>query len=369
MQVTIHTQKPARSKRNPLQARFDKLRGQVEREQRKNEKLARELDELTRWLAAQQREIEQGVLEASCGLCARLMELFKRKSLLQWQREELVEWISEVQDQIMAIDPDAAQQLHQQFIEALGQHFEMSKEEMQDRFDAFFESIDSGFETDEDADFAGPEQPDLFSDEVEDPVEDEPWASQDDRATEPESGGAGSSGSGLLADADWLRRLFRRAAQALHPDRETDPQRRCDKQMLMQQLLRARKEGDVLTMLELYADASGQQELALAEIEMKQACELMKQRLDRLKGDQFEIINQSPMHGWAHQEFYRVKQATREKKLNRWKQEARAEARDLARITGELKNLKVLKAYLETRREQKFRSIEALDVLFGERFY
>lgn len=368
MQVTVKARKPARSKRKPLQARFDKLRDRIEREQRKTTKLASELDELARWLDAQQRSIDHGMLEASCGLCARLIDFFKRKSLANWQREELVDWISEIQNQIMAIDPDSGQELHQQFIDALGQHFEMTEDEMQDRFTAFMESTDPDFGIDEDDEFAEAEQPGLFDDDFEESNGDDPRASRDDHATEPDGASGALSASGLLADADWLRRLFRRAAQALHPDRETDPERRAEKQTLMQQLLHARKAGDVLAMLELYAAASGQQELALAENEMKQACELMKQRLDRLKREQTEIIYQSPLHAWAHQEFYRVKKTTREKKIARWKKQAQAEAREMARITDELKNLKVLKAYLERRQEEKFSSIEALDMLFSDRF-
>ena len=75
-------------------------------------------------------------------------------------------------------------------------------------------------------------------------------------------------------------------------------------------------------MLGLYAEASGDEELALAETEMKQACELMQQRLDRLQHERTEITGQSPLHAWAHHEFYRVSRKTREQKIRRWEREA-----------------------------------------------
>ena len=140
------------------------------------------------------------------------------------------------------------------------------------------------------------------------------------------------------------------------------PIKRAHKHERMQELLRARKDGDVLTMLGLYAEASGDEELALAETEMKQACELMQQKLDRLQHERTEIAGQSPLHAWAHQEFYRISRKQREQKIKRWEREARAEARDVTRIADELKNLKVLKAHLGRRREQKYEELKDLDV-------
>ena len=48
-----------------------------------------------------------------------------------------------------------------------------------------------------------------------------------------------------------LRELFRKLASALHPDRESDPERRQAKTALMQQANQAYAEGDLLTLLQL----------------------------------------------------------------------------------------------------------------------
>jgi len=358
------------NKRDKLQARFDRLRERIEREQRKNEKLDRELDELTRWLATQLEEIDRSRLEACRDLCARLIELFRRKSLAKWEREALADWISELQDDIRAIDADTHAELHQKFVDAMGHHFQMTEEQMQARYAEYLESFqeelgaDLGDEFDDE--FESAAQSDLFDDVDE---AGDPWFEQEEAAWEAPPCQQASSAGARLANADWLRRLFRRAAQALHPDREADTDKRADKQARMQQLLRARKEGDVLGMLELYAEVSGDQELALAEDEMKQACQLMDERVNQLVADNEEICMRSPLHFMAWQEFYRVKPATRKRKLQRMKNEAEAEARRMARTAEELKNLKVLKAKLEERLRERYDAIDVFESIHGNPFF
>ncbi|MFN2335063.1 MAG: hypothetical protein ABR550_11645 [Wenzhouxiangellaceae bacterium] len=367
MQVTIHSTKPRKAKRSKVQARFDRLRERIEREQSKNERLSRELDELARWLAAQRQEIERDVLEAAHRLGARLIEFFKRKSLSEWHREELVEWIAEMREQVSAIDPDAGAELHQRFVEAVSIHLDMSVDEMEAQFREHFEGDDAEFDLDAEDELEDDVQPDLFGDE-EDSWREPEWNGRDERAWQAGPAGEAPAADSRLADAGWLRSLFRRAAQALHPDRETDPDQRAHKHERMQELLRARKDGDVLAMLALYAEASGDEELALAETEMKQACELMQQRLERLQHERTEITGKSPLHAWAHQEFYRISRKQREQKIKRLEREAQAEARDVTRIADELKNLKVLKAHLSRRREQKYEELNDLDDFFDSLF-
>jgi hypothetical protein len=60
-----------------------------------------------------------------------------------------------------------------------------------------------------------------------------------------------------VMDGSWAKDLFRRAAQALHPDREPDPEPRQMKQERMCELLRARKQGDIMAMLSIYSEIPG----------------------------------------------------------------------------------------------------------------
>jgi hypothetical protein len=380
MHITLQSHKKRTKKRNRVQARFDRLRQRIEREQKKNAKLSGELDELVRWLESRRGEIEQGVLDASVRLTERLIRFFRRKTLAKWHREELVDWITEMGEQVSAIDADSGARLHQDFIDAMCRHFDLSEDELEATLRGRFESDQVEFDLGE-AEFEDDPQGDLFEDDSGD-YDDDLFgdAFHDEREAAGEWDGpfnedwARAAGGNKaepdrasnLTNAGWLRNLFRRAAQALHPDRETDPEQRARKQEKMQALVKARKDGDVLAMLELYADASGETDMALAEEEMKQACTLMERNLEQLQQQLEEIVLQSPDHAMAYDEFYRISRKRREQKLKRWEREAEAEAKRLARIVGELKNLDALKDHLRRRREESLDALQSLDHFFED---
>ncbi|MDT8409752.1 MAG: hypothetical protein RQ741_09155 [Wenzhouxiangellaceae bacterium] len=311
------------------------------------------MDDLVRRFESARREIAGGALDSICRLCERLIEFFGRKSLSEWHREELVDWIAELRERAADLDPEAAASLHQRFVSAVSEHLGMSEEEMQGRLENFVDSLDgddeiSGRFDDEDEDDW---QPDAFeADDADEGPDAADWERFESRDQNQGNASSTRAGAARLTDPGWLRSLFRRAAQALHPDREADPERRALRQGQMQRLLQARKDGDVLTMLRLYAEAGGSSELALAESEMADACELMKQRLTDLAREEFEIIEQSPQHAWVHSLFYAAKPKTRDQRLKRWEKVAQQDVDAIKRTLDELRNLKVLKAYLERRR-------------------
>ncbi|HGB4869509.1 TPA: hypothetical protein ACIVK9_003356 [Salmonella enterica subsp. enterica serovar Muenchen] len=49
-----------------------------------------------------------------------------------------------------------------------------------------------------------------------------------------------------------LSKIYRQIARVVHPDRERDPLKKEEKHRLMQQLVKARKEGDVVTLVTMY---------------------------------------------------------------------------------------------------------------------
>jgi len=134
----------------------------------------------------------------------------------------------------------------------------------------------------------------------------------------------------------------------------------------MQALVEARKEGDVLAMLELFSEASGESDMALAKEEMKQACTLMEKKLQQVYDAKAEIVMQSPAHAMAYDEYYRISRKQREQKLKRWQREADAETKRLARIVSELRNLDALKDRLRQRREDSLEALQHLDHFFDD---
>ena len=154
-------------------------------------------------------------------------------------------------------------------------------------------------------------------------------------------------------DGTWVRNLFRRAAQALHPDREQDPEQRQARERSMQQLLEARKQGDIMTLLHLYSEYAVGGDLVLAKQEMTSACELLEQQLEELCQEKAELIYQDPLRMLVHDLFYSSSRKTREKRIPAWKQDLKAESERTLYLVEQLRNLKVLKVVLEERREER----------------
>ena len=132
----------------------------------------------------------------------------------------------------------------------------------------------------------------------------------------------------------------------------------------MQQLLEARKQGDIMTLLRLYSECVDGDELVLAEQEMTNACELLEEQLDDLRLEKAAYIYQHPLRTVVHDLFYSGSKKSREKRILKWKQELKAEAEQIFELVEELRNLKDLKAVLEQRREERL--FDSFDMMMEE---
>jgi len=360
MHIALDTRSKGKQKKSKLQARFDKLRQQLEKQERRNDKLALELDELVKRFHAELSSVEREQLAARVRLAEKLIVFFTRKSLSDWHRDELAEWIGETIDRIGLVDAEASERLRGSYHEAVAGVLGVTPAELDEQARTFAEELGAAFEAALDDDdepddgFDDDGQQDLFDDdELWGEAADGPWHSDeaffDDGFVEEHT----PRQAGLM-DGTWIRGLFHRAAKALHPDRERDPEQRRIKENLMQRLLQARKEGDVMTLLQLYGDNAVKGEVVLAKEEMQSACELMEARLATLRQQQEELGNQDPIRSFVYNELYSPTRKTRERKLRAWRRQMEDEAEETARLLGELRNLKVLKAVLGERREQRF---------------
>lgn len=355
MQITLKPSTSRRRAQHTLQARFDKLRQQLARQENRNRKLASELDALVDRYQSQMREADGRHLDPLIRLAERLIVFFSRKSLANWQREELGDWINETLQRISRVDSETAERLHGDFRRTVAAYLELSEAEMDAQAKAFAESVEAAIEEmftagkadGDDVWQTDDPQPDLFEGLGFEFFDDEEEQSGDPGNTDTKAQ------TQRLVDGSWTRSLFRRAAQALHPDREPDPSQRQRKEELMQQLLAAREQGDILTLLQLFGEGTDTDELALAETEMAQACELMETRLEEQREAQDKIIHDHPLRLLVYELFYSPTRKTREQRFTAWQGELHTEAAAMARLPGELRNLSVLKVFLEQRREQR----------------
>jgi hypothetical protein len=107
MHITLseHTASPQKS---PLQKRFEKLWREVKNKQAANAKLKNELAELHKTYHENILPVEQLTEQPYTQLAQRLIVFFSRKSLTQWQRYELGQWILECIEHIEPLNPGKA---------------------------------------------------------------------------------------------------------------------------------------------------------------------------------------------------------------------------------------------------------------------
>jgi len=86
---------------------------------------------------------------------------------------------------------------------------------------------------------------------------------------------------------------------------------------------------------------------------MTSVCELMEEHLDELRLEKAAFIYQHPLRMLVHDLLYSGSRKTREKRIQSWKQDLKAESKQTLNLIEELRNLKVLKAVLEERREER----------------
>ncbi|MGD8567204.1 MAG: hypothetical protein PVJ39_03790 [Gammaproteobacteria bacterium] len=369
MNIVLNPTSTAKQSKSQLQARFDKLRQQLLKQQKLNQKFQEDLDELVTIYQTELAQMDSKQVEPLTRLTEKLIDFMGRKSLSNWHREELGDWIIETISRIGRVDPETADKLHRRVRQLVASQMGMTEEEMDEEAQQFAESMKEAFESVGETESSGAGAD--FDDD--DPQEDmfgfddvfEDWDVDDDFAenNDPFGGKAPDTDERRrrLMDGSWARTLFRRAAQALHPDREQDPEQRQAKERSMQQLLEARNQGDILTLLHLYSEGAGVDDLVLAEQEMKSACQLMEEQLNDLRNEQSDFIYDHPLRMLVHDLFYSSSRKTREKNIHLWKQDLKAEAQLTSELVGELRNLKVLKEILEERREERyFRDFEEM---------
>jgi hypothetical protein len=150
---------------------------------------------------------------------------------------------------------------------------------------------------------------------------------------------------------DTFQRLFRATAAKLHPDREPDPALRDKKQQLMASLLKARKRGDIITIIDLYKTWVGDQN-SLSQTDEKALHSALEQWVSTLEAEKHEIIAESPMHFHVYNEYHHRSKRKVDQSLKK-----RIDALERAvvanqRLGGSITSLKSLKPWLEQRFEQ-----------------
>ncbi|QDD89595.1 hypothetical protein CCZ28_11415 [Pseudomonas oryzihabitans] len=281
-----------------------------------------------------------------------------RKTLAQWQRFELIDWIQENVELLSAspcIDPLALETLVQEItatlesaLAGLDPAAPMTDEDIEafDR-ELMGEAFDSDLDDEELDEFA-------FDDDFH----------QDDATAQAQRERQSALDKVLRGSS--VNDLFRQLARRLHPDRELDPELKQQRGQQMQELTEARDQQDVFTLLELYERHIGESPLsALGDKEA--VLELLKAQTARLRDEQQEILHRTPLRSHFYQHYYGSNPKLRQQKLKHSRDELQRDASKEEQITRSITSIATLRPYLEARYDgRREDELAALQAMLGE---
>lgn len=156
-------------------------------------------------------------------------------------------------------------------------------------------------------------------------------------------------------DEKWIKGIFRKAANALHPDKEQDPAKREEKQQLMSELLKARDENDVLTLMGLYHAHVSEEALSINEDSLQSLCDQLQNQLVRLEHEKEQMTSgyDNPIYGIVYNNLFGKTKSQQSKAIGDYIEQLEAEKQGYEEMVASLRNLKVLKLHLEDRYEER----------------
>lgn len=374
---------PGRRASKKAQSRFQRLWEEAESIAKDNLELDKTLDSLVQRVGDEVLQAERALGETVRQVVHRQLDFAEKKSLLKWQRTELSEWIDEHLAQLMdmgQLDEALQNRLAQRHAQELGIELDETsdvsavdqlRQKLYQETDDELEELRASMfgESDED------ESDDWF-DHDEDGEGDTPSSDSDYAADEElaellrqlheEFGGYDGSGQDRYDETQHatlkrknkpgfddavFKRLFRQTAAALHPDKETDQDMQREKHELMSQLLQARKERDLITILRLHEEYSSAETNLSAEDE-QQLEEVLVDYLAQQQERTQDIVLRSQMHEFVFHEFYHKSPATVNRRIKAHIKKIDTRRVGLETFVQQVKTLKSLKELLEDRYER-----------------
>ena len=275
---------------DPLQKSLSDLWLKIEKKQKRNQKFLDDKEKLFVEFQAKVLPFEQQQGMEMVNLVEFLIPLFGRKSLSEYQREELISWIESTLEYLRShpfladVDHDALQNkftaAFTAFIQAQNVEIDIHQIEkvrmdikhmfegnMQLTDDEIIDLIKDPSLLNQhiqrmDKEISEDEDEDDYDDEENSGEHGEPFErffednfGEDDVHQDPAKEAAKDATQknlDKLFKAGQLNKIYKRLASLLHPDKEQDPAKKEQKHVLMQTLSEARKNKDAFTLLQLY---------------------------------------------------------------------------------------------------------------------
>ncbi len=372
-------------KKKKAEAKLEKAWQKVVRQQQKNESLKETLLAFKQEVHDAIREPEKDLITATQGLCQHLLGFYPRKSLTLWQREELLIWLNEGMEEIVSnpfTDSQEFAELRQSIVDTLGkEHPEVLAATHREPEPEPEPQANAAFKDDQN-DEESPLQEDMFgfteeelettmgSEPFEEDPEEDPFQyfydelEREQQAYEQRRKEDQTTFNQLFKSSS-VNQLFRKLARLLHPDLEQDEALKKQKHQQMSQLTTARDNNDILSILQLYSDCTGQSPMEELGGDLKSLTQLLDRQYQYLLEQQDDIVEEDPIAAVFYHRFYRSTQKQRQKAIKNHLEEIRQITQERRLLCREVTSLAKLKPYLESRRFQSdWDDIEELMAIF-----
>lgn len=298
-------------------------------------------------------------------LVERLLTFLSRKSLTRWQRDELCDWIHDELG-VLSSNPFADPELDRtgllvRFESLIKQHYPqpdtppLTESERENIRSDVYQELGLALD-DEDIDLFMHSPADFLQQMMEKMQEgDEDWLEEDEE--EEEAGeeaddifGPGET-DGQAAGKALIHRLYKQLAKRLHPDLEPDKTQKAIKHEQMQQLLAARQENDIHTLLELHRqhfDSAALEQLGQQELDGIN--ELLRRQLRELERQYDDVFIDQSLESAIWNRFRHLGSTSSDRKFAEHARELKADIRHNNKLLKQLTTLKDVQQLLRENR-------------------
>ena len=384
------TQKP--------QSRFERKWAEVEKKQRRNQLLQNKIADFYQTFEISALPAERALLTADIGLARHLVNFTSRKSLSDNQRVELNHWIGEIVESVSGnpfCEPEHVEALNQVMDEHGNQILQQAKDQPLDEedLDEMREMVNEMFDgaktfSDEQL-RAFIENPALLKDELE-AFFDEMLAQLDEDDEDDEFDGDGEFEAddgfdehsaqdphqterqaklkGLFDEAE-LGKIYKMLANALHPDKETDPERKAWKSEQMAALSKAKKAKDAFTLISMLQTHLPEKAKEIDPNLTEALCGLLNDKIDTLEREYRDIPHSCGIMGIVWQRFGGRSKKQSASNLNNHVFELDQMCKGARDLIKEVRNVKTLKQVLRERMQDDLMMIPADFERLTEEFF
>lgn len=311
--------------------RFNHAWERVVNQQKENDSFLQEAQAFALDTRARIQGKEKAYMDAMHGACLHLISFFSRKSLTQWQRHTLMDWVVQYL-QNMQNNPFGShldmEPIRQRLSEVLDATDQPSVQPMDDfAHDDYDEPL---------SDWEGFLSEDMFEELFEKFEQTHEQQRQDE-----------SQALRLLMKSSYVNRLFRKVAGVLHPDKERDEAARQDKNRLMGELIHARDTNNIPRIFSFYAEYVGQSPVQELGEDLASVTQILERQYVYLCDLKERILDEDPLTDALYRQFHRKTPAATQRAINKHLTETSTHTNALLALPQEVTSLKTLKPYLE----------------------